>query len=179
MTNTYSVPLHTAAAAEAAALPAGLLHRVLPPQGQLRHVQAQRPQLQAGGSNLVQQCSRQSQSGGCGTRELALCLDQQCSLSLPPLCASGSDRLTHCCCRHAPPLSQGELRFVCTAGPDKKLFLSLRSASEELAMVLRHVGARTFGPLQFKGVEELAEPDRQAFFEVRRCCCHCTASGSY
>lgn len=54
---------------------------------------------------------------------------------------------------------------MCTSG-DKKVYLSLTSAGEELLRVLHHVKPRVFKSLDFKGVEELSQEEREDFFKV-------------
>ena len=60
-----------------------------------------------------------------------------------------------------------EVRFVCTAGSDKrKIYLSVAAAGDELAPVLQHVGHRAFSPTQVGGLEDLAAEDRRRFCQV-------------
>ena len=62
---------------------------------------------------------------------------------------------------------KGEVRFVCTAGdPQKKIYLSVAAAGDELAPVLQHVGRRAFSPTQVGGLEDLAAEDRRRFCQV-------------
>ncbi|EFN57084.1 hypothetical protein CHLNCDRAFT_143861 [Chlorella variabilis] len=62
---------------------------------------------------------------------------------------------------------KGEVRFVCTAGdPQKKIYLSVAAAGDELAPVLQHVGRRAFSPTQVGGLEDLAAEDRRRFCQA-------------
>jgi hypothetical protein len=56
------------------------------------------------------------------------------------------------------------VRFVCTAGDSRRLFLTTCAAAEEVGPVLKSVGPRKFKATEFGGLEALASADRAAFF---------------
>ncbi|KAK9868093.1 hypothetical protein WJX84_011731 [Apatococcus fuscideae] len=60
---------------------------------------------------------------------------------------------------------RGQVRFICSS-LDKKLYLTLESAASLLKPILEELGARKFGALSFKGLEELHEGHRKEFFEA-------------
>lgn len=67
---------------------------------------------------------------------------------------------------------RGEVRFVLTAGDDKKKsYLALPAAAAELAPVLAHVGRAAFTPTRIRGLADLAADDRRAFYAVRCTAC--------
>jgi hypothetical protein len=83
---------------------------------------------------------------------LEACYVEQCTKA-----NSGTCKIT------AHKFQKGEVRFVCTNGK-QKLFFTVLSAAKVLQPIIAEV-KEDFSPEQFKGIAELAEPERAQIFK--------------